>query len=474
MVVTNRIISGCWVKFIRILVLSSFLTGVCLGNVTGPTSQTFNPTHNSRDFITVAGSRTLDPGQFHLGLFLSGQSNTLPYFKDDMVSVVQSRSKSNDILTVADVGFGYGILQGWDLGISLPQILSQSVKSDDPHGQYARQGLSSVRLSSKVRLMSNQRSGLAFLLSGNLNQTETDPYSRQLKHSTVNAEVVGDYRWGRSAAALNIGIRHHMLKDQNEAIPAGAPEANQQLPVFKGQSLLSLGYSYLVASQTQMVAELFSSQGRIEGENDSDRSLDSAESLFGLKYFGTNQLVYQGGIGTELAHGISTADWRLYAGIQWSPNFAAKPSESATAAVRIPRRQSPQKPTNLQPEVVIVVSDVLFALNSDRLVRSGAKANLDALVQAIKRPPAMQKLVIEGHTCSLGTVDYNAVLSLNRAAAVRSWLIEEHQINPTQIEIRGFGEMRPLASNAHESGRKLNRRVEFKIYRHSAAIAGTK
>ena len=69
---------------------------------------------------------------------------------------------------------------------------------------------------------------------------------------------------------------------------------------------------------------------------------------------------------------------------------------------------------------------------------------------------------INGHTDNVGDPEVNMALSKERAASVRQYLIN-HGINPDRITSNGFGDTQPVADNNTESGRQLNRRVEFDI-----------
>lgn len=67
---------------------------------------------------------------------------------------------------------------------------------------------------------------------------------------------------------------------------------------------------------------------------------------------------------------------------------------------------------------------------------------------------------LEGHTDSTGTDEYNQQLSDRRAAAVRQVLIDRFGVSPARISSVGYGESRPVTSNATSEGRAQNRRVE--------------
>ncbi len=70
-------------------------------------------------------------------------------------------------------------------------------------------------------------------------------------------------------------------------------------------------------------------------------------------------------------------------------------------------------------------------------------------------------IIIAGHTDSLGSVEYNQLLSKKRAESVATYLVSKFKISSERIKCRGFGEAKPLADNSTEIGKSKNRRVEF-------------
>jgi outer membrane protein OmpA-like peptidoglycan-associated protein len=71
---------------------------------------------------------------------------------------------------------------------------------------------------------------------------------------------------------------------------------------------------------------------------------------------------------------------------------------------------------------------------------------------------------IEGHTDSFGTPAYNLQLSLNRARAVKQWLVVQMHIDPARIETRGLGSSHLLApASGSQKNQAINRRVEIVI-----------
>ena len=67
-----------------------------------------------------------------------------------------------------------------------------------------------------------------------------------------------------------------------------------------------------------------------------------------------------------------------------------------------------------------------------------------------------------GHTDSIGSQKYNQKLSERRARSVYDYLVIQG-LNSDRFSLRGFGETRPISTNATATGREQNRRVEIEI-----------
>ena len=67
--------------------------------------------------------------------------------------------------------------------------------------------------------------------------------------------------------------------------------------------------------------------------------------------------------------------------------------------------------------------------------------------------------IIEGHTDSNASDDYNQKLSERRANAIKQILISKFNISPDRLSAIGYGEQRPRATNKTAEGRQLNRRT---------------
>jgi outer membrane protein OmpA-like peptidoglycan-associated protein len=91
-----------------------------------------------------------------------------------------------------------------------------------------------------------------------------------------------------------------------------------------------------------------------------------------------------------------------------------------------------------------------------------SKTLLDEVVTALKDHPEVRRVLIEGYTDAKASRTYNQKLSEERAAAVKTYLVE-HGVEAGRLRTKGFGERKPVGSNKTEEGREKNRRVVFRI-----------
>lgn len=106
-------------------------------------------------------------------------------------------------------------------------------------------------------------------------------------------------------------------------------------------------------------------------------------------------------------------------------------------------------------------SGILFDINSSTL-RQPARDNLGQLATILNKYPDTEVLV-EGHTDSTGSNDYNLDLSMRRAQSVANYMTNL-DVLANRFRIMGYGEDQPIASNSTADGRQANRRVEIAIF----------
>ncbi len=107
-----------------------------------------------------------------------------------------------------------------------------------------------------------------------------------------------------------------------------------------------------------------------------------------------------------------------------------------------------------------IPSDILFGFDEYKLTPS-QHAPIDFAVSYIKQNSKDQVIQIVGHTDSIGTDEYNLLLSQRRATSVGDYIQSHYGGEVTVAEIIGIGEAQPTASNDTAENRQKNRRVEI-------------
>ncbi len=113
-----------------------------------------------------------------------------------------------------------------------------------------------------------------------------------------------------------------------------------------------------------------------------------------------------------------------------------------------------------EAELEGVLAGVNFEFDSSTLLPD-AMPILDNAIELLHAHPGV-RIEIEGHTCNIGTADYNLGLSERRAESVKQYLIDQG-IDENRIQAVGYGESQPVASNDTATGRTMNRRVAIVV-----------
>lgn len=150
---------------------------------------------------------------------------------------------------------------------------------------------------------------------------------------------------------------------------------------------------------------------------------------------------------------------------------AANPStaDAHTPAPSVSDRGNAAKPAPgddaEQALAALSATPIYFPLDSS-LLPPEATDELARIAQAL-RQRGLAKVTVAGHTCELGTTEYNVALGQRRAASVRAYLVNLG-VEPGRISVISYGEERPADVNAPEK----NRRAEFSFRLAEQAHAG--
>jgi outer membrane protein OmpA-like peptidoglycan-associated protein len=127
---------------------------------------------------------------------------------------------------------------------------------------------------------------------------------------------------------------------------------------------------------------------------------------------------------------------------------------------RVVRAPPPPPPPPAPVKKKIVLRGVHFDFDK-AIIRSDSVPILREAANTLKENPTVN-VIVEGHTDSKGTEEYNQRLSVRRADAVKDYLVK-HSVAANRLTARGKGESQPVASNDTEEGQAENRRVELLV-----------
>ena len=114
----------------------------------------------------------------------------------------------------------------------------------------------------------------------------------------------------------------------------------------------------------------------------------------------------------------------------------------------------------------IVLRGVNFDFDQDD-IRPDSRPILNSAVRILAENQDVH-IAVEGHTDNIGSDQYNEQLSLRRAEVVYRYLVN-HGVAPDRMEVVGYGESRPVATNETPSGRAQNRRTELHVIGNNGA-----
>ncbi|TRZ98549.1 MAG: DUF4398 domain-containing protein, partial [Deltaproteobacteria bacterium] len=139
---------------------------------------------------------------------------------------------------------------------------------------------------------------------------------------------------------------------------------------------------------------------------------------------------------------------------------AEKAAKAKAEADQLAKEISGLKAQQTERGIILTIGDVLFATGKAQLSPQ-ANMSVTKLSEFLKNHPT-RNVLIEGHTDSVGSDEYNQVLSGKRADSVK-YELRNNGVEASRITTVGYGEKYPVASNDSANSRAMNRRVDVVI-----------
>ncbi|BEI34888.1 OmpA family protein [Polynucleobacter sp. HIN6] len=160
--------------------------------------------------------------------------------------------------------------------------------------------------------------------------------------------------------------------------------------------------------------------------------------------------------GTPWRNGDGTLCWR---DASWTPATAAPNCDGWLAPK--PAAAAKPAPSKVTQKKITLQADTLFDFDKSTLKAEGV-ATLNKLAQDIKKMK-LEVVIVVGYTDSVGTDAYNIALGQRRANAVKAFLTNAGEVDPTRVYTESKGKADPVASNATAEGRAKNRRAVIEV-----------
>ncbi|WP_207427207.1 OmpA family protein [Pedobacter sp. SYSU D00535] len=137
-----------------------------------------------------------------------------------------------------------------------------------------------------------------------------------------------------------------------------------------------------------------------------------------------------------------------------------EPKPVAPAPVAEAPKQEPSEEEKNRELAGKNFKNIQFEFNS-AVLKTSSYESLEQIAATMKSYPNA-KFIIAGHSSAEGSTEHNESLSVDRANAVKTFLVNAG-VKDTNLATVGFGERQPISANTSEASRAVNRRVEIKV-----------
>jgi outer membrane protein OmpA-like peptidoglycan-associated protein len=351
---------------------------------------------------------------------------------------------------------GYGLTDAWEISFMLPY---ENLDASDNNrigfvngklfqNEIDASGLGNLRVGSKWRLTGGVDEGNSFALNAFVEAPTGDD---------DEGVSTGDTGWG---LGLDWDVNHKWVFNLGYRDP-GDPDQGVEVPE---EILGGIGYAGSVNDRLDWITELTATLYNGDGPEPDD----AYDLITGGRYwFGADgNWAFNFGLRTELNQLGDTDEYCPIGGllgltffprlgiVEEPPPAPAPPPPPPPAPEPEPAPPPPPPAPPPQPEERVTC---FFDSGSAR-VDNRCKAILDEVALKLKQDSELSAHVI-GHSDNRGAEAANQRMSVQRAEAVKTYLVQRHGIDASRITTEGKGSSEPAASNDTAEGRKQNRRA---------------
>ncbi|MGC4001518.1 MAG: kelch repeat-containing protein [Anaeromyxobacter sp.] len=437
--------------------------------------QRFQPSGGAYDVLGVESAQTPGHLKFSGQLWLNYASRPLVLVAPNMEDVALVKSQ-----TGIDLALSLGLTDWAEVSVVAAGVLDQTSETNrfvPPQlaADLTSPGFSDLRLIPKARLLDWKGLRLGVSVPVTFPTGDADSY---LGHDAVTFAPralveVDTLPWLR--LLLNGGA---VIREDRQLVNLTVGNAwtygvGAEVPFMVGQQRLSA---------------IGSLAGEI-GMDDSSAQARPLEALAGLKWLHRSGLSLAAGGGPGIGEGYGTPEYRVFFQLGWTnanpkrsgytPPPPPPPAPKEELKKEEPKKEEPKAeptpppppppvvtppPAEEQEEELRIDTRIYFGFNKKDLKPEYQKT-LAELAQVIASDPRYRHIRIEGHADDLGAEEYNQWLSEQRAQTVKKYLVK-HGVDPSRIEVIGYGNRRPSEPGKTKSTRAKNRRVEFGVSSH--------
>jgi uncharacterized protein (TIGR03382 family) len=444
------------------LTLTLTLLGPATARAGGFTNERLQPAAGAHDILGVESALVSPHLAPHAAAYLS--------YADEPLRLKAAGSERPYLpgQTTLTLGASLGLFDRFELSLALPFSVQRTGRSGlraAAASTFSSSGIGDVLLVPKARVYAGSRFFAAIAAPITLPTGDSDSYLGQ-GSATVSPRLIVELQVARGLRlAGNAGFTLR--------------RSSEQLELKVGSAV-----TYAVGAEApfRLAGQRMSAVATFAGETQLNASGGDPglEALAGVSWHGPLGMAVTIGGGPGLSHAYGTPRYRVLTAV----TFGGATGDARAAPQDLAAHEPPSVPVVEPPVVAVsVVPDkpaapldegarLLGTIHFDfdkAGLRADAMPVLDNIVAEVRAQPSLH-LYIEGHADRRGPEAYNQVLSERRARAVRDALAKKG-VAMDRMQLRGFGESKPLDPAHNLKAYARNRRVE--VRQEAAATART-